>query len=321
MKLYTLGEVLIDFTPVATDHSSMPVFEQNPGGAPANVAVMAAKLGTDAHMIAKVGDDLFGTFLTNYLTGANVGIAHITKTKDAMTPLAFVSIDEDGDRDFAFYRNPGADTKLTKSDLADVQFDTHTILHVGSVSLTDEPSRSATIHALEQARLKGSIISFDPNIRLSLWADHDILREELMRVFSYADVVKLSEEEVSFLALSEDEETSCRLLAETFNIPLIIVTRGEKGCSAFRNGHFEHVPGYPVRAVDTTGAGDAFWGALLAGVCQTLQNVQEIETFNLTDILKEANAAGSLTVTKRGGIPALPDKEDIHQLVVMKSGQ
>lgn len=320
MKLYTLGEVLIDFTPVALDHSSVPVFEQNPGGAPANVAVMAAKLGTDAHMIAKVGDDLFGTFLTNYLVDAKVGVTHVSKTSDAMTPLAFVSIDDEGDRDFAFYRNPGADTKLTDGDIDDVQFDAHTMLHVGSVSLTDEPSRSATIYALEQARSKGAVISFDPNIRLSLWADHAILREELRRVFSYADVVKLSEEEVSFLALSEDEETSCRLLAETYNIPLIIVTRGEKGCSAFRNGQFEHVSGYPVQAVDTTGAGDAFWGSLLAGICQTLQNVQEIKTFNLTDILKEANAAGSLTVMKRGGIPALPDKEAIHQLVAMKSG-
>lgn len=315
MKLYTLGEVLIDFTPVASDHSSGPLFEQNPGGAPANVAVMAAKLGTETHMIAKVGNDLFGTFLTNYLASANVGIEHMTKTKDAMTSLAFVSIDDEGERDFAFYRSPGADTQLTKSDMDDVQFDASTMLHIGTVSLTDEPSRSTTIHALEQAHSKGTFISFDPNIRLSLWENQAILREELKRVFSYADIVKLSEDEVSFLALSEDEETSCRILAETYSIPLIIVTRGEKGCSAFRNGQFEHVLGYPVQAVDTTGAGDAFWGTLLSGLCQTLQTKQEIDQVELRDILKNANAAGSLTVTKRGGIPALPEKQAIHQLV------
>lgn len=320
MKLYTLGELLVDFTPVESGNPSVPVYEQNPGGAPANVAVMAAKLGADAHMIAKVGDDLFGTFLSKYLAGADVNVSHISKTKEAMTPLAFVSINAEGDRDFAFYRSPGADTKLTKDDVDDVEFDQDSILHIGSISLTDEPSRSATFHALEQANTGGAIVSFDPNIRLSLWADENHLREELKYVFYFADVVKLSEEEVSFLAFSKEQEESCRIIADSYDIPLIVVTKGDKGCSVFRNGRIEHVAGYPVSAIDTTGAGDAFWGTLLAGLSKKISSKRDLRDVELSSILKEANAAGSLTVTKRGGIPALPDRETIDEMVTKHSG-
>jgi len=316
MKIYSLGEVLIDFTPRQNEAApSGPLYEQNPGGAPANVAVMAAKLGADSRLIAKVGQDMFGTFLIDYLTSEKVNVSLVSTTTTAMTPLAFVSIAEDGDRDFAFYRTPGADTKLTVEDVEQAQFTEDTILHIGTLSLTDEPSRSATFHALNLAKEAGSLISFDPNIRFSLWETKELLRDQIQKVLPFVDLLKLSEEELTFLSQELTPEAACQELAATYGITLIILTQGEKGCSYFRDGKLEYIEGFPANALDTTGAGDAFWGTVLAGIAKTISTKLDLEKVHLSRILREANAAGSLTVEKRGGIPALPSTDEIHEVV------
>ncbi|WP_342528291.1 carbohydrate kinase [Chryseomicrobium sp. FSL W7-1435] len=316
MKIYSLGEVLIDFTPRQNEAAPLvPLYEQNPGGAPANVAVMAAKLGADSRLLAKVGQDMFGKFLIDYLTREKVDVSLVTTTQAVMTPLAFVSIGEDGDRDFAFYRTPGADTKLTIDDVSQAHFTADTILHIGTLSLTDEPSRSATYHALDLAQEAGSLISFDPNIRFSLWETKELVRDQIHQVLPFVDLVKLSEEELSFLWPDLSPEAACQELATTYGITLLIVTQGEKGCSYFRDDKLEYIEGFPANAIDTTGAGDAFWGTVLAGIAKTISTKLDLEKVHISRILREANAAGSLTVERRGGIPALPNTDEIHEVV------
>lgn len=315
MKIYSLGEVLVDFTPLTKEGQERPIYQQNPGGAPANVAVMAARLGAKCEMIGKVGEDLFGDFLIKELASQGVGTDFLSQTSEAMTSLAFVKIDSTGEREFAFYRSPGADSLLEKKDTEEVPFDAESILHFGTISLLEEPSRGATLASIERATAAQSIISFDPNIRLNLWPSEESVKERILEVLPFVDILKVSEQELAMLAPELEMQQACHGLVERFGLSILLVTQGDKGASYYQAGKVTTIEGFATTVVDTTGAGDAFWGTVLAGLSTAIQGKLDLKEVHLSRIVRLANAAGSLTVEKLGGIPALPTDDEIHEVV------
>lgn len=309
-----LGELLIDFTPVGHTPAGSPVFEANPGGAPANVLAAVSKLGGKSAFIGKVGDDQFGHFLEEVLKSHGIDTAGLSFSDSVNTTLAFVHLDQKGERSFSFYRNPGADIMLDVQDIKpEIIADTR-IFHFGSLSLTHEPARSATLHALNLAKKKNKVISFDPNWRPPLWKDDAAAREGMFLGLQSADILKLSEEEMEFLTGEQDLEKGSGKLFD-MGIKLVLVTMGEKGCFYRCSSGTGSVKAYDVRVLDTTGAGDAFMGALLYGICKRGILLDEINVQELEGILDFASAAGGLCTTKRGGIPAMPTLEEVRLCV------
>lgn len=307
-----LGEVLIDFTPCGISENNNPLFERNPGGAPANVLTALSRLGAKTAIIGKVGNDQFGIFLKDCLAGNNVDVTGLAMSDSMNTTLAFVHLDGNGDRSFSFYRNPGADMMLMHSDIPEQIIERSGIFHFGSLSLTNEPVRGATLKALKIARDNGLIISYDPNLRPPLWKSLDDARLEIRRGLDYADVLKISEEELLFITNESDLEKGSRMLSE-MGISLIFITLGPKG-TFFRHGNDTgKLDTYDVKVVDTTGAGDAF----LAGILYKLRGktrrdmawLSKAEMEQMTDF---ANAAGALTTTRKGAIPAVPSLEEVY---------
>ena len=330
-RLVSLGEILIDFTPAGTGfdaESGNPLFVQNPGGAPANVLACFAKLGGSAAFIGAAGKDAFGAFLKGALEGAGVDCGGLI-FKEALTTLAFVNLSATGDRSFTFYRKPGADTCIEESDIPAGAFEGASVFHFGSLSMTDEPARSATFAAIKRARAAGAIISFDPNWRPSLWASDEAAARAMREGVAHADLLKVSEEEAVLISGENDRMKAGCALAKT--VPLVVMTLGAEGSICFRNGHTDEsrvVPAFPVNVVDTTGAGDAFWGAFLyfllernfAGVAAAPREalpavLSAIAQDELLMLCSLANAAGSLCASKKGAIPALPTLAEIEGLV------
>lgn len=310
IDIVSLGEILIDFTPSGHNERGIPLFAQNPGGAPANVLAMAAKLGGKTAFIGKVGNDSFGNFLKHTLEVHAIGTEGLVKDPTVPTTLAFVHLNEGGDRSFTFYRKPGADTCLTAGDVNRDLLDACRIFHFGSLSLTDEPCRTATLAAVTYVRAQGKTVSFDPNYRPGLWESQQIAREQMLRCVAMADILKVSEEEMELLTGETDPQLgSDRLLA--IGPRAVFVTLGAKG-AYYRNraGHGA-VPTYPVKVVDTTGAGDTFMGSVLWQLMT--HSLDEIATMDLRETVSFANAAGSLTTTRSGAIPAMPTYEEICQ--------
>ncbi|MBP2001914.1 sugar/nucleoside kinase (ribokinase family) [Paenibacillus shirakamiensis] len=306
-----IGELLVDFTPYGLSELGQPLFERNPGGAPANVAAAIVKLGRTAEFIGKIGDDAFGQGLKSVLDARGVGTAGLILTKEANTTLAFVHLDDQGDRSFSFYRHPGADQLLREEEIPYAILDASSIVHFGSVSMSDEPSRGATLAAVRYARQKGLRISYDPNLRSALWGSLDEAKQWILEGMKYADIVKVSEEELEFLTGSTDLEKGSRLLAGPFATELLLVTLGDKG-SYYRAGELVGlVPGNLVQAVDTTGAGDAFFGGLLYGLLEDGRKVNYWSSSELERLLRFANATGALATTRKGGIPAMPTLEEV----------
>jgi fructokinase len=320
-KVICLGEALIDFVPEKNGSALKDVFQfqRTPGGAPANVSAAISLLGGKSYFIGKVGADSFGDFLEEVLQGTGVQTQYLRKTKDAKTALAFVSLNKNGERDFLFYRDPSADMLLKAEELDPMIFSGDGIYHFGSVTLITEPSRSATMHGLELAEQNGLIISYDPNIRLPLWSDHEVARAEILKPLSRAHIVKVSDDELTFLAGEEDEAKAIEKMM-TGSVKLLVVTRGRKGCSYYTPYQNGSVEGYPVDAVDTTGAGDAFVGALLYHLHNEVSTLDQFENLLkyenvLKKILYFANVCGAITTTRRGAISALPSFEEIKNII------
>lgn len=299
MRLVCFGEMLIDFVALENDVTvgEASGFLKAAGGAPANVAVAAARLGTETAFIGKVGDDPFGHYLVNLLAENHVETEGCVFDAGARTALAFVSLTAEGERSFMFYRNPSADMLLQPTEVNADVIERSQAFHFGSISLISEPSRSATLRALQLAQQAGLLISYDPNLRLGLWASEDAARAGMMLGMDYAQVIKLSDEEVTFLIGDQD----IRTLWQT-HMRLIMVTHGAGGATWYTRAGSGLVTGYPVVCVDTTGAGDAFVAATLTRLLALGDGFEA----HLDDITRFACQVGALTTLAKGGIPALP---------------
>lgn len=311
IDIVSLGEILIDFTPNGTNEQGIALFARNPGGAPANVLAMNSKLGGTSAFIGKIGNDAFGAYLKDTLNSHNIDTSGLVTDSEVPTTLAFVQLDKSGDRSFSFYRNPGADMMLNTNEVKKELINDCKIFHFGSVSLTDEPCRKATFDSVAYAKEHGKIISFDPNYRPLLWKDKAESIKIITKAIAFSDILKVSEEEMYLIT----NETNLELGSEkllNMGPSLVLVSLGEKG-ACFRNKkHFGIFPTYNVNAVDTTGAGDAFVGAMLWQIKDF--NLCEISNMNLAENINFANAAGSLTTTQRGAIPALPTLSEIKKI-------
>jgi fructokinase len=317
--LFSIGEVLIDFIPEQKGKALKDVisFERAPGGAPANVAAAVAKAGGKASMITKLGVDGFGDFLVETLNNVGVNTEHVLRTNEANTALAFVSLKEDGERDFSFYRKPSADLLLNEDEIDENWFDAGDILHFCSVDLVESPMKQAHIKAIRSAKEKGAIISFDPNVRLPLWEDPQDCRKTILQFIPEAHIVKISDEELAFITGLNDEAEAIQSLF-VGDVKGVIFTRGSEGADLYVNGECYRSSGYRVSVQDTTGAGDAFIGGFLYKLLEknaTVSRLSEILQEENQDILSYANASGALTTTGKGAISALPTKEEIFQLI------
>ncbi|KAF5959920.1 hypothetical protein HYC85_001129 [Camellia sinensis] len=306
------GEMLIDFVPTVGGVSlaEAPAFKKAPGGAPANVAVCIARLGGSSAFIGKVGEDEFGHMLADILKQNKVNNSGMRFEPSARTALTFVTLRADGEREFLFFRNPSADMLLRESELDVNLIKQARIFHYGSISLIEEPSRSAHLAALAIAKKSGCLLSYDPNLRLLLWPSEDAARNGIMSIWDQADVIKISEEEISFLTGGDDPNDDNVVLEKLFhpNLKLLLVTEGSKGCR-----YYTKFVAVKVKPVDTTGAGDAFVGGILTSLASDL-NLYKDEK-RLREAILFANACGALTVTEKGAIPALPTKEAVLQLL------
>ncbi|MEH7494379.1 PfkB family carbohydrate kinase, partial [Neobacillus niacini] len=308
-----LGELLIDFTPIGSSKNGNPLFERNPGGAPANVLAALAKLNKKTAFVGKVGDDQFGHFLVGVLNEQGIETAGLRFSKDVPTTLAFVHLDESGDRSFSFYRNPGADITLTSEELKKDIITQSRIFHFGSLSLTHEPVRSATLEALKVAKENHIHISYDPNLRPALWNSLEEAKEQILKGMEFADLVKISEEEFEFLTQSRNLEEGTEHLCEKYNVALFLVTMGEKGCFYRVGEQTGYQKGFKAATIDTTGAGDAFLGGILYKVIElglhlhglTLNEMEQVTTF--------ANGLAALSTTRLGGIPSMPTLKEVEE--------
>lgn len=307
-----VGELLIDFTPAGHDPNEDQLFAQKPGGAPANVLAASCKLGGKTAFIGKVGNDMFGRFLRKTLDGLKIDTSGLVTDPVVPTTLAFVQLDENGDRSFRFYRNPGADIMLQKSEIPQNIIDRSHIFHFGSVSLTSEPSRSATIAAVQAAKEHGCIISYDPNYRPPLWNNVHEAREQMLAGLKLADIVKVSEEEMLLLTGETDLQRGSLKLGNS-GASLVLVSLGAKGAFFRKNSLTGRIPTYDVKTIDTNGAGDAFLGAALFCLRKcSLEEIRALSNPELTKLLSFANAAGALATSKNGAIPSMPTLEEIE---------
>lgn len=307
------GEMLIDFVPTVSGVSlaEAPGFLKAPGGAPANVAIAITRLGGKSSFVGKLGDDEFGLMLAGILKENGVSGDGILFDKGARTALAFVTLKADGEREFMFYRNPSADMLLTPDELNLELIRKAKIFHYGSISLIVEPCRSAHLKAMEVAKEAGALLSYDPNLRLPLWPSEKEAREQIMSIWDKAEVIKVSDNELEFLTGKIDDESAMSLWHN--NLKLLLVTLGEQGCKYYTKNFRGCVGGFPVKSVDTTGAGDSFVGALLCKIVDDRSVLEDEE--KLKAVLKYANACGAITTTKKGAIPALPTESEVLAFV------
>ena len=314
VDIVALGELLIDFTEARSSRDGKKLFEQNPGGAPANLLTVAAHMGYQTEFIGKVGTDMHGNFLKRVLEEEGIGTKYLIQDEKYFTTLAFVEIAENGERQFSFSRKPGADTQLCAEELDRKLLGNCKIFHFGSLSLTDEPARTATTEAVEIAKKAGAIVSYDPNYRESLWTDKKKAVETMKSVIPYAEMMKVSDEELVLLTGVEDYSQAAAQLLD-MGPKLIAVTLGSEGVLLATRQRQEKVTGFKVQAVDTTGAGDSFWGGFLS---EYLKQEKDLEDFTWDGIKKCAicgNATAALCVQQRGGIPAIPKKEEVEQFI------
>ena len=307
------GELLIDFTPCGTSSQGQLLYARNPGGAPANVLAMAAKLGIKARLCAVVGSDNFGTFLIESMLAAGIDTRFISRTARARTTLAVVDLDERNDRSFTFYRKPGADILLTDAGIPDEAMEGCGVYHFSGVSLTDEPARGAVLRAARRAKEMGLLVSFDPNYRPFLWPQAAQARQAFEEGMRCADIIKVSEEEVAFLLGQENAAQGAAELAKQYDA-LVLASCGARGALAANpSGLLGRAEALPVTVADTTGAGDAFLGTILAALAgkerAALHSMTEQEA---VELLHLGCMAGSLTASKLGAIPALPEKEELQ---------
>lgn len=308
-----LGELLIDFTMNGQSEQGNNMFEACPGGAPCNVLALLNKMGKKTAFIGKVGKDQFGALLRDTITEAGIDASNLMVDENVNTTLAFVHTFPDGDREFSFYRNPGADMMLTADEVnPEVVKDTK-VFHFGTLSMTHEGVREATKKAVETAKANGCLVSFDPNLRPPLWSSLDLAKEQMEYGFGKCDILKISDNEIQFVSGKENYDEGIAYLQETYNIPLILLTMGKDGSRAYYKGMRVERPGFSVKAIETTGAGDTFCGSSLNYlVDHDFENLTEEQ---LGEMLTFANAAAALVTTKKGAIKAMPVKEEVLELI------
>lgn len=302
------GEILIDFTYVGTSANGQKLFAQNPGGAPANVLVCAQKLGSNTAFLGKAGEDMHGKFLKETVENEGVDTTGFVLDDEYFTTLAFVDLNEFGERTFSFGRKPGADTQMTNIEMNLEIILQSKIFHFGSLSLTHEPSRTATLYGMELAREHGVIISYDPNYRVSLWKDVESAKKQMQRIIP--DIMKISDEETMLLTSHEDYENAAKELFEK-GVKVVVVTIGSKGAYIYNREGGKHISGFKSQVVDTTGAGDAFWGGFLHKIAASDKKLEEISLEEMGEFTLFANAVASLCVEGNGAIPAMPEMNQV----------
>lgn len=318
-NLLSIGEILIDFIPQQKGIALKDVssFERVPGGAPANVAVAVAKFGGNASLITKIGQDAFGDFLLEQLIKSGVRTDKISRTKEANTGLAFVSLLENGERDFTFYRNPSADLLLNESEINAEWFNKGDFLHFCSVDLVESPMKRAHRKAIQCARDRGAIISFDPNVRLPLWNDPQECQKTILEFIPMAHIVKISDDELEFITGTANVQ---KAIASLFvgDVKLVVFTKGAQGADLYVRGGKYSAAGYSVKVKDTTGAGDAFMGGFLYQLLTKdvdQENLENTASDHSRELLAFANASGALTTTGKGAISSIPSNEQILHLI------
>ena len=307
-----LGELLIDFTCLSTDTDGYPTMAAHPGGAPANYLAALTKFGAKTAMIGKVGSDAFGRLLIKTLKGAGIDTRGMLVSDDVFTTLAFVTLDDSGDREFSFARKPGADTQLRFDEIDLSVIDASKVLHFGTLSMTNEPARDATYKAVEYAAGHGKLISFDPNLRKPLWDDLDEAKRQMLWGLRHADIVKISDEETEFLFSLAPEEAAKHII-DSFGVRLVYVTCGAEGCFYRTKTASDFVKALSGRAVkDTTGAGDIFGGSAMYGLLRAGGVPEKLTAEELENIVSFACASAGLSTTKAGGISSVPELGEVE---------
>ena len=308
-----LGELLIDFTSHGKSPEGNPLFEACPGGAPCNVLAMLSKLGRSTAFYGKVGSDQFGMLLKDTITSIGIDGTKLLIDKDINTTLAFVHTFSDGDRDFSFYRNPGADMMLRPEEIDQDFIKKGKIFHFGTLSMTHPEVREATKKALSIAKDAGMLISFDPNLRPPLWSNLDFAKEQIQYGLSKCDILKIADNEIQFVTGREDYDEGVAILKEKYNIPLILLTLGKDGSRAYYKDIRVEKPGFVCDTIETTGAGDSFCGSALDYILgKDFSNLSEDD---LLEMITFANGAAALVTTKNGAIKVMPSRDEVTQFI------
>ena len=310
-----LGELLIDFTDNGTSVQGNTLFEANPGGAPCNVLAMLRKLGKTCAFVGKVGNDIFGHQLRSVVEEAGINVDSLVMDEDVRTTLAIVKTYENGDRDFSFYRNPGADMMLTEAELPVDVIRNCSIFHFGTLSMTHEGVRKATIRALDIAKEAGCLISFDPNLRPPLWKSLEEAREQIAYGLSRCDILKIADNEIEFMTGETDFDKGAAILQERYpNIKILNITAGAEGSYSYSCGHRVFVPSFKLGGtIETTGAGDTFCASVLGFVLEN--GVEDLSEAQLTEMLRFANAAAYMVTTRKGAIRSMPEKVQVLEIL------
>ena len=315
-KLYdvtAMGELLIDFTMNGQSEQGNNMFEACPGGAPCNVLAMLNKLGRKTAFIGKVGRDQFGRLLKETIADSGIETKGLVMDEDIRTTLAFVHTFPDGDREFSFYRNPGADLMLSEDEVDYELIRQSKVFHFGTLSMTDEPAKTATKKALEAAKEAGCLITFDPNLREPLWKSLDDAKEAMEYGFRFCDMLKISDNEIQFVSGKEDYDEGIRYLQENYHIPVIFLTMGKEGSRAYYQDIRVEKPGFTVKAIETTGAGDTFCGCAINGLLK--YGLDGLTEETLGELLTYANAGAALITLKKGAIRSMPEPSQIEEMV------
>lgn len=308
-----LGELLVDFTMNGQSEQGNNMFEACPGGAPCNVLALLNKMGKETAFLGKVGKDQFGTLLKDTITDAGIDASNLVIDDKVNTTLAFVHTFPDGDREFSFYRNPGADMMLTEEEVDPAFIAQTKIFHFGTLSMTHDGVRAATKKAVRAAKDAGCLVSFDPNLRPPLWSSLDLAKEQMEYGFGVCDILKISDNEIQFVSGKEDYDEGIAYLQEKYNIPMILLTMGKDGSRAYYKGVRVERPGFTVKAIETTGAGDTFCGSSLNYIVE--HGFDDLTEDQLGELLTFANAAAAIVTTKKGAIRSMPEREEVEALI------
>lgn len=309
-----LGELLIDFTENGTSGQGNPIYEANPGGAPCNVLSMLARAGRKTAFIGKVGQDIFGNRLKAALKEAGIDTSNLIMDEDVRTTLAFVETLPDGDRNFSFYRNPGADMMLREEELSENLLRNTEIFHFGTLSMTHEDVRRATKKAVRIAKESGAVISFDPNLRPPLWGTLEEAKEQMAYGFSQCDILKISDNEIQWFTGEKDFDDGIRKLKSQYRIPLILLSMGKNGSRAYyKDLRVEAAPFLQESTIETTGAGDTFGGCCLHYVLE--YGLDNLDEERLKRMLTFANGAASIITTRKGALRVMPELDEVEKLI------
>ncbi|GKH31486.1 carbohydrate kinase [Muricomes sp. OA1] len=308
-----MGELLIDFTMNGKSEQGNNMFEACPGGAPCNVLAMLNKLGKKTAFLGKVGQDQFGVLLKNTLDESGIDTSNLKMDADVNTTLAFVHTFPDGDREFSFYRNPGADMRLTADEIDAEFLKKAKLFHFGTLSMTHEGVREATKKALNIAKENGLLISFDPNLRPPLWSSLELAKEQMEYGFQFCDILKISDNEIQFVSGKEDYDEGIQYLQEKYHIPLILLTLGKDGSRAYYKDMRVERSGFKMDTIETTGAGDTFCGSSLNYLLE--HGIENLTEEQLGEMMTFANAAAALITTRKGAIRSMPEKEEVLEVI------